>query len=54
MKNPKNHRTLLKVMVNTPLRFFQLRFTDRPWLLASIFDNGQFIRYTFCRIQYTQ
>jgi hypothetical protein len=46
------HRTLLKVVVNTPLRFVQRSFTDRPLLLASIFDDGVWTgRYVFARIQ---
>lgn len=46
------HRTPVKVIVNTPLRFFQRPFTDRPWLLASVFEGDTWIgRYVFCRVQ---
>lgn len=45
------HRPLLKVAVNTMLRFVQRRFTDRPWLLASTFEHGKWTgRYVFCRV----
>ena len=45
------HKIVLKTWVNTPLRFIQGPFTDRPWLLASVLDKGQFVRYKFCRVQ---
>jgi hypothetical protein len=46
------HVTLLKRLVNVPLRFVQGPFTDRPWLLASQFVDGKWTgRYRFMRIQ---
>jgi hypothetical protein len=45
------HVTLLKRLVNVPLRAIQLPFTDRPWLLASVFVDGQWAgRYVLTRI----
>ncbi len=49
MKQP--HRPLLKVAINTVLRFFQLRFTDRPWLIYSMFEDDELLGYGFGRIQ---
>ncbi len=46
------HVTLLKRLVNVPLRFVQHPFTDRPLLLASVFEDGKWTgRYVWARIQ---
>lgn len=45
------HRTPLKVVCNTVLRAVQRPFTDRPWLVASVFEGGVWTgRYVFARI----
>ncbi len=45
------HRTLLKRLVNVPLRFVQRPFTNHPWLLASVFEGDRWTgRYVFCRV----
>ena len=38
-----NHRPPVKVIINTILRFFQLRWTNRPLLLVSVSEivNGK-------------
>jgi len=46
------HVTFLKRLVNVPLRFIQRPFTDRPWLLASVFEGNIWTgRYVFTRIK---
>lgn len=46
------HVTPIKRLVNVPLRFLQRPFTDRPWLLASVFDGDVWTgRYVFCRVR---
>jgi hypothetical protein len=46
------HVTLLKRIINTPLRFLQRPFTDRPWLLASVFEGDRWTgRYVFTRVR---
>lgn len=45
------HRTPLKVLVNTVLRTVQQPFTNRPWLIASVFEGDRWTgRYVFARI----
>lgn len=47
------HSTWLKRLVNPPLRTVQLPFTDRPWVLASVFEDGTWTgRYVFARIKH--
>ena len=47
----RHHRTLVKVIVNTPLRWLQCWVTDRPWLLRSHFKGDDFVHYSFGRQQ---
>ncbi len=45
------HRTLLKVMINPILRGIQ-RWTDTPYVIASVFAKGVFVRYSIQRVRY--
>lgn len=46
------HRTRTKVVVNTALRLVQLWCTDRPWLLASVFEGEAWTgRYELRRVR---
>lgn len=45
------HRTLLKIIVNPILRSIQ-RWTDRPYVISSVFVKGVFVRYSVQRVKY--
>lgn len=46
------HVTIVKRLVNVPLRALQAPFTDRPWVLASIFDGDTWTgRYCWMRVR---
>lgn len=45
------HRTLLKVVFNPILRWIQF-WTDRPYVITSIFENAKFKNYTVTRVKY--
>lgn len=50
---PVTHFTLLKRLCNPVLRALQLGFTDRPYVIASVFENGVWTgRYVFTRVLY--
>lgn len=52
---PNRHFTWFKAIINTPLRFLQLWYTDNPILLASIFINDKWTgKYKLTKVQCTR
>lgn len=50
---PGVHQTRFKCVVNTPLRFLQLWCTAQPWLVCSVFENGEWTgRYVWSRVYF--
>ena len=47
----KVHRTTLKCIINHILRTIQF-YTMKPFVIASEFNDGKFIRYKICRVEY--
>jgi len=47
----KVHRSTLKLTVNPILRKLQF-FTNKPFVIASKFENGLFVKYKFMRVRY--
>lgn len=45
------HKTKLKLFINPMLRKLQF-FTNKPYVIASYFENNKFIKYQFKRVRY--
>lgn len=45
------HKTPLKLFLNPILRKLQW-FTNRPYVIASYIENGEFVEYKFKRVRY--
>ncbi len=49
----KIHRTKLKLTINPILRKIQF-WTNEPYVIASKFNNGEFVSYTIQRVKYSK
>lgn len=47
------HQTRLKCFLNPKLRTLQY-WTDEPYVIASVFEKGEFITYKFTRVKYNR
>lgn len=50
---PLVHAPLWKVLINSTLRFVQLPFTNKPWLITTVYNNSDYeyvTGYSFNRV----
>jgi len=47
------HKTKLKCLINPILRTLQF-YTDRPYVIVSLFENQEFKKYRFMKMRYSK